>query len=57
MYLDVKITAGGRVPPVLAARDGCWFRGPGIEPPLGVEDPLGNRLEFLEPIDGRREQS
>ena len=24
-------------PPVLAARGGCWFRGPGIELHLGVE--------------------
>jgi hypothetical protein len=47
-------------PPVLAARGGCWFRGHGIELHLGVfagmrrfysQDPHGNRLEFLEPID------
>ena len=25
-------------PPALAARGGCWFRGPGIELHLGVED-------------------
>lgn len=25
-------------PPVLAARGGCWFRGPGVEVHVGVED-------------------
>ena len=49
-------------PPELAARVGCWFGGPGSAPVLFddgypgmrrfyTEDPHGNRLEFLEPID------
>ncbi|MGA9747009.1 MAG: VOC family protein [Nocardioides sp.] len=25
-------------PPALAARGGCWFRGPGVEVHVGVED-------------------
>ena len=27
-------------PPVLAARGGCWFRGPGVEVHVGVEEPF-----------------
>ena len=27
-------------PPVLAARDGCWFRGDGVEVHVGVEEPF-----------------
>jgi catechol 2,3-dioxygenase-like lactoylglutathione lyase family enzyme len=27
-------------PPELAGRGGCWFRGPGIELHLGVEEPF-----------------
>lgn len=27
-------------PPALAARGGCWFRSPGVEIHLGVEEPF-----------------
>jgi len=37
-------------PEALKPRGGCWFSLGGAELHLGVGDPFGNRLEFLENV-------
>ena len=52
-------------PPVLAARDGCWFRGGDLEVHLGVEEPFaparkahpGLRVDGLQALADRLEQA
>jgi catechol 2,3-dioxygenase-like lactoylglutathione lyase family enzyme len=39
-YADVLGIAEVDKPRVLATRGGCWFRGPGVEVHVGVEEPF-----------------
>ncbi|QES42067.1 hypothetical protein DEJ49_14680 [Streptomyces venezuelae] len=54
-YVDVLGMTEVPKPPVPAARGGCWFETGDVRLHLGIEpdrfyseDPVGNRLEFLE---------
>ena len=35
-------------PAALAGRGGAWFRAPGGSPEVHLDDPFGNRREFVE---------